>query len=356
MNRLFAAARVRHLILLALLLTTAACASAPEANAPPPGARQASPRPVKVLIISMFGPEAEVWREPLGPSDEIVVPGLSADYPTVRCNGSDVCQMTTGMGHANAAASIAALVFSGRFDLHHTYFLIAGIAGIDPKLGTIGSAAWARYLVDYGIAHEIDARETPKGWRWGYFGIDTSGPAEKPPFNYRTEVFQLDEDLLQWALALSRPVQLRDSDAARAYRRHYAALPGARGPSVIQCDTAAGDTWWQGRALGERAERWVALLTDGKGEYCTTQQEDNASFEALKRGAGAHLLDLRRVAVLRTGADFDRPYRGQSAYASLKAQTGGFPLATANLVVAGLPLVTEIVSHWDRWAGDIPKR
>ena len=37
----------------------------------------------------------------------------------------------------------------------------AGIAGINPERGTIGSVAWARYLVDYGISWEIDAREIP---------------------------------------------------------------------------------------------------------------------------------------------------------------------------------------------------
>ncbi|MBP0533079.1 hypothetical protein J8J19_23205, partial [Mycobacterium tuberculosis] len=79
------------------------------------------------------------------------------------------------------------------------YFVIAGIAGIDPGQGTVGSAAWARYAVDYGLSHEIDAREMPAGWPYGYFGIGTKGPGEKPPMDYRTEVFQLNETLLQKA-------------------------------------------------------------------------------------------------------------------------------------------------------------
>ena len=54
---------------------------------------------------------------------------------------SDVCVVTTGMGHSNAAASMTALVFSHTFDLSHTYFLVAGIGGIDPARGTLGSAA-----------------------------------------------------------------------------------------------------------------------------------------------------------------------------------------------------------------------
>src|SRR5262249_21269489 len=78
-------------------------------------------RPVKVLIISMFGPEGQVWLDRLGPWRDIAVPGLSPDYPAVHCNRSNVCVVTTGMGHSNAAASITALVFSRMFDLSRTY-------------------------------------------------------------------------------------------------------------------------------------------------------------------------------------------------------------------------------------------
>jgi purine nucleoside permease len=308
------------------------------------------------MIVSMFKPEADVWVEPLALRDEIPVPGLADDYPTVRCNPADICQVTTGMGHANAAASMMAVLFSRRFDLTHTYFLIAGIAGIDPNEGTIGSAAWARYLVDVGLTHEIDAREMPKGWESGYFGIETDGPQVKPSFDYRTELFHLDDGLVEWAMSLSAPARLDDNDRARAYRSHYRQNAARQAPIVLQCDTAAGDTYWHGEALGRQAERWMALLTDGKGRYCTTQQEDNATLAALTRGAGAGLVDLRRIAVLRTGANFDRPYPGQSAHDSLRSDSGGFPLAVSNLVNAGKPLVDEITVHWDLWQIGIPKR
>ncbi|MGN6665667.1 MAG: purine nucleoside permease, partial [Trinickia sp.] len=76
-------------------------------------------RHVKVMIISMFGPEGQVWLDHLGPWESIPVAGLSPDYPDVHCNKQDICVMTTGMGHANAAASTMALAFSPRFDLRH---------------------------------------------------------------------------------------------------------------------------------------------------------------------------------------------------------------------------------------------
>ncbi|MDP9607254.1 Purine nucleoside permease (NUP) [Variovorax sp. NFACC28] len=74
----------------------------------------------------------------------------------------------------------------------------------------------------------------------------------------------------------------------------------------------------------------------------------------MKRGASAGLLDLRRVAVLRTASNFDRPHPGQTAYASLSAESGGFPISTANLLIAGRPLVDAIVGNWPAWSAGVP--
>jgi purine nucleoside permease len=315
-------------------------------------------QPVKVMIISMFGPEGQVWLDKLGPWKTISVPGLSPDYPDVHCNAQQVCVMTTGMGHANAAASLMALTFSDRFDLRQTYFMIAGIAGIDPARGTVGSAAWAKYLVDFGIQWELDAREKPAAWPSGYLGINTKSPLQMPPLDYKTEVFQLNPALADAAYALSRNTVLADSAEAQAARAKYAYAPANQPPTVIQCDTLSGDTWWSGKYLGERARAWTKQLTDGKGVYCTTQQEDNATYEALKRAAQAHRVDLQRVAAVRTGSDFDRPHNGQSAADNLLgyASQGGFAPAIENLYRAGNPLVQEIVTHWSAWRDGVPQR
>src|SRR5580658_6699163 len=72
---------------------------------------------VKVMIISMFSSEAAPWSTALNLQREVNVPGLSKDYPLVRCTTTGVCQMTTGMGHANAAASMMAVIYSRQFDL-----------------------------------------------------------------------------------------------------------------------------------------------------------------------------------------------------------------------------------------------
>jgi purine nucleoside permease len=344
----------RHFVL--ALLLCAACGSDDSVVESSSESPLKSGRPVKVLIITMFGGEAGPWMEPLGMTEAIEVPGLSPDYPEVHCNSDDVCLLTTGMGHANVAATMTALIYSNRFDLRYTYFLIAGIAGIDPAQGTIGTVAWARYLVDYGIAWELDAREIPEGWPYGYFGIMTKGPTEKPPLDYRTEVFQLDETLLQQAIALSADVVLEDSPDAISFRSNFPEAPANQPPQVTQCDTLAGDTWYAGNALGTRARDWVKLLTDGEGTYCTTQQEDNATYEVLKRADVAGKVDVARVAVIRAGSDFDRPYPGQSSVSALidYQMQGGFVPATNNLYIAASPLVDEIVSRWKRWKKGVP--
>jgi purine nucleoside permease len=329
----------------------AALAAAPRAEAQ-------APQPVKVMIVSMFAPEGKVWLDRLGPWQAIAVPGLSPDYAQVRCNRDGVCVMTTGMGHTNAAASTMALAFSDKFDLTHAYFLIAGIAGIDPARGTIGSAAWAKYLVDFGIQWEVDAREKPPAWPSGFLGINTKNPSEKPPLDYKTEVFALNPALADAAYALSRDTVLADSPLAQAARAKFSYAPANKPPKVIQCDTLAGDTWWSGKYIGERARAWTAQMTSGKGVYCTTQQEDNATYEALRRAALAHRVDTERVAVLRTGSDFDRPYDGQSAADNLVnyAAQGGFEPALENLYRAGSPLVQAIVTHWSDWQEGVPRR
>ena len=88
------------------------------------------PMAPKVLVISMFGADAKPWLDGESLRHKIAVPGLFKAFPDVECSDDGLCLITTGMGYANAASSIAALVFGGKFDLTKTYFLVAGIAGI----------------------------------------------------------------------------------------------------------------------------------------------------------------------------------------------------------------------------------
>ena len=174
-----------------------------------PAAADSSATAPRVLVITMFGGEAKPWLDGEALTQKVALPGLSKAYPEVACSDDGLCMMTTGMGYANAASSIAALVFSGRFDLTKTYFLISGIAGVDPAMGTLGSAHWARFAVDGGLQNEIDAREAPADWSAGYLAIGAPAPGEKAEPRYGDEVYRLNEDLLQAAFRLTKDVEAR---------------------------------------------------------------------------------------------------------------------------------------------------
>ena len=332
-----------------MTVLTAAAAVAAFASA------AAAPIPVKVLIVTASQLEAFTWLLALGNTTSVRVPGLSSAAPDVACTAAGVCVVSTGMGHANSAASLAALAFGGVFDLRAAYVLVCGIAGVDPLQGTLGSAAWARYAVSFALSWELDAREMPAAWSTGYLGVNTASPADKPAPLYGTEVYRLNETMLQAALALSSNATLADSDGAITYRSNYTGI-AAMPPSVIQCDSLSADTWWAGAALSDRARAWAKLMTDGGATYCMAQQEDNAALEVLTRAHAAGLADFARVALLRTGSDFDRPPPGGSAAANLLgyAAQGGLEPALENLVRAGAPLVDAIVTGWSEWRDGVP--
>ena len=45
--------------------------------------------------------------------------------------------------------------------------MIAGIAGINPKVATLGSVAFAKYAVQVALQYEFDAREIPANFTTG---------------------------------------------------------------------------------------------------------------------------------------------------------------------------------------------
>ncbi len=324
------------------------------ALAPPAVAADPAIAP-KVLVITMFGGEAKPWLDGDALGQKIPVPGLSKDYPNVICSDGGLCMMTTGMGYANAASSIAALVFGGRFDLTRTYFLISGIAGVDPAQGTLGSAHWARFVIDGGLQNEIDPREAPSDWTSGYLAMGAPAPGEKAELHYGDEVYRLNEQMLQAAFRLTKGADLVDSDAAKAYRAKYAEPAATAPPQVSICDTISSDTWWHGARLGAAMEAYARLVTNGEANPCTTQQEDSATVTALKRGAEAGLIDFTRIAVLRTAANFDREAPGQSAAESLRARSGGYVPSVANAHRLSAKLANAIVEDWATWSVGPPK-
>ncbi|KAJ5355519.1 Purine nucleoside permease [Penicillium cataractarum] len=312
----------------------------------------------KVFIVSMFEPEAQAWwniPEFDLLSHNITIPGLSPLYPDVHCTKDyEVCQLITGEAEINAAATVTTVAFSPLFDLTKTYFFVAGIAGINPKRATTGSATFARYAVQVALQYEIDIRELSSNYSTGYIPLGADYPDQYPTSIYGTEVFEVNANLRTIAANFARRANLSDSTAAKVYRANYANASAeykaaTLAPSVVECDVATSDVYYSGNILGTAFENTTKLFTNGTGDYCSTAQEDNATLEVLLRAAVHKLTDFSRIIVMRTASDFDRPYPGASAtYNLLYSDQGGFEPALENIYHAGIEVVQGILQGWEK--------
>jgi purine nucleoside permease len=145
--------------------------------------KRAAPISPKVVIISMFAPEAEVWygKKYNLLAQNITVSGLSPLFPEVHCTANgNVCQVITGESEINAASTITALVQSPKFNLTKSYFLVAGIAGVNPKVATLGSVAFAKYAVQVALQYEFDMRDLPDNFTTGYIPFGVTSPDDYP--------------------------------------------------------------------------------------------------------------------------------------------------------------------------------
>lgn len=187
----------------------------------------------------------------------ITVPGFSPLYPQAHCTSNwSICSLTTGEAEINAASTIAALAYSPLFDLRRTYFLIAGIAGISPKVATLGSVTFARFAVQVALQYEFNAREKPANFSTGYVPLGSTAPGQYPQQLYGTEVFEINDNLRQRATTMAKTAVLFDDVSSQQYRANYASdpafAPGAAPPSVVGCDTATSDVYCSGLYGGNR--------------------------------------------------------------------------------------------------------
>jgi purine nucleoside permease len=262
-------------------------------------------------------------------------------------------KLTVSFTEINAAATVSALVHSGRFDLTSTYFFVAGIGGVNPEVATICSVTFARYAIQVALQYEIDTRELPSNFSTGYVPQGSSSPSEYPQSIYGTEVFEVNQNLQKLVASFARNASLNDSAAAVTYRAKYATsdlyTAGTKAPSVIECDVATSDVYFSGKILGETFSNYTKLITNGTGNYCTTAQEDNATLEVLVRAAATKLVDFSRIIIMRTASDFDRPWPGQSASVNLfdSSAQGAFEPAIQNIYLAGIKVIEGILDGWN---------
>ena len=356
-----------------LLLAASALAQAP--------ASPQKPIEIKVVVITMFEQGADTgdipgefqfWVERQHLTTVLPFP---QGYHALRLNPqTGVLGVLTGVGTARAAATLMALGLDPRFDLTHAYFLVAGIGGIDPRMGSLGSAVWSDYIVDGDLAHEIDPREIPHStpedrslWTTGYVPLGKSTPYEqprKPRFGDDGNVYHLNPALVDWAFALTKDTPLPDTPVLAERRAPFnvndPASPAHRAPFVLRGDNLSAATFWHGKLLNQWARDWVKYQTDGKATYAICGMEDSGTLQSLTWLANAHKVDIDRVLVLRTASNFDQQADGLTAaqsLASTKIGTYGAYLPALDAAYrVGHIVVDNLVANWPHFVGGIPAR
>ena len=322
---------------------------------------QAKPRPipVKVVVIAMFEVgndtgdqpgELQYWVE----RDHLdrIYP-LAAGYHPARMNADGEMAVLTGQGTAHAAATIMALGLDPRFDLTHAYWIVAGIAGATPDKASLGSAFWARWVVDGDLGYEIDAREIPPDWTTGYLPLRKSKPFEEPAAPLPGQVYALNRPLAEWAFNLTRSTPLVDTDQLKDIRSNFDGAAANRPPFVGLGDEVSSSRYWHGKLFDAWAAEWLRYFTNGEGEFVTTAMEDTGTLQSLTFLAAAKRIDPQRILVLRTVSNFDRQPRGMTAAESLATQrigkySGYLPSLEAAYTV-GHVVVNELLTHWPKY-------
>lgn len=327
-------------------------------------AQAQAPIPVKVVVVTMFEAGADTGDTPGEFQTWVEKEKLNTIFPfpqggrNLRMNADGVLGMVTGVGTARAAASVMALGLDPRFDVTRAYWVIAGIAGIDPADGSLGSAVWSEWVVDGDLGHEIDAREIPTGWKTGYVPLRKSSPYEQPRTDENGIAFHLNAGLTDWAYQLTKNVTLTDTDGMKQRRMQFEGANAQKPPFVLKGDEISASTFWHGKLMNEWANDWVKYQTNGKGNYVTTAMEDTGTLQSLTLLSDAGKVDLNRVLVLRTASNYDQQPKGMTAAESLAdtkiLKYAAYLPSLDSAWRVGSVVVHELVNGWPKYKDKMP--
>lgn len=303
------------------------------------------PITVKVLELSMFeigeyegdfAGEFQHWYENyFSEADSYEVKGIP--HP-LFVNDDGVAGAVTGMGKAQAASTLTAILSDCRFDFSQTYIVVSGCSGASPDRSTLGDVVIASSLVDYELGHGWTESDTPDGIEGTFLIGDSYAESGFIPLN---------STLVEWAVNQVSGIELTDDEKAAAYRTLYEETAANSLPSVQTGSSVTGDNYWHGPGSSTRADEVCADY--GADRYMVTQMEDNGFGIVAKRFG---LLD--RLLVVRDVVNFDQPHPEQTVLESLDTSSGGFSMGMTNGFLVGSAIVNQILENWETLSVQVP--
>ncbi|HJO93896.1 MAG TPA: hypothetical protein QF753_10885 [Victivallales bacterium] len=233
---------------------------------------------LKILLITTYSSEDInnvtgedeyfIKREKL--TNQLAITGA---FSPLHYNDNGVGLIITGMGIANASSSIMAIGLSPKIDLTDTNIIIAGIGGLLPKKGPLGTVVCVNNIIN-DLCFEIDPRELAKNKKFY---------KEKLPWLTGSEVFTLNNELVE---------------------KNYKIISESTDINVIMGDNLTSDCFWHGKKLADWSENWVKEWTDNKGCFCISDMEDSGMMTAFKRLSDAERCSFNKIAVIRTASNY----------------------------------------------------
>jgi purine nucleoside permease len=330
------------------------------------GAEPASPAPtaVRMVVIANFENGADIGDKP--GEYQFWVEREHLDQ-VLKVRGAKGPVRRNGQGlYGLLLENLTPFLLDPRFDFSKTYWLFTGISGVDPQVASVGSAAWARWVVNGDELREIDDREIPAAWPYGLFAIGSLKPNTLPtdPNSFGSVesadelgmAYPLNRGLAQWAFNMTRDVAIPDTPQLARQRETWKGYPNAqRPPCVLIGETLGSVRYWHGPRRTQWARDWVKLWTHGEGTFVMTNMESQTAARIMDSFTKLGFVDLQRVMVLRTASNPSGPPPGVDPLASIGDEAPGQVAAYEANYRVGAPVIHELLKEWRRYEHAIPQ-
>jgi purine nucleoside permease len=321
------------------------------------------PTPVKMVVVANFENGADTGDKPGEYQFWVEREHLDERLP-IRGAKGPVRRNKAGL-YGLLLENLTPFLLDPRFDFSKTYWLFTGISGADPQVASVGSAAWARWVINGDQLREIDDREIPTGWPYGLFAIgalkpntlptDANGFGSVESADELGMAYPLNRGLAQWAFNMTHDVVIPDTPELAKQRARWQGYPNAqRPPFVLLGETLGSVRYWHGPRRTQWARDWVKLWTRGEGTFVMTNMESQTAAQLMASFTKLHFIDLQRVMVLRTASNPSGPPPGVDALSTIGDETPGQLAAYEANYRVGSPVVHELLENWPKYAGAVP--